>query len=157
MNRFGLYGLAAALSITASIILWGGWWNTNPPPWQSPQSGLIASNDASISWIDYQDRTSVLYFPGNWSSTASHTSNPVTKTFNYSGSLKADGAQDVTYAYLSGQPDQIVINGKSYNLAKGEVFVLNATGDVEQLPVRPLKPLNGYLETLSKYLKTIGK
>ena len=127
-------------------------------PWKSPSAGLISTNEGSLFYITPQDNAGVVLFHmGDLSSSSPHTSNPKTRTFDYSGTLTAGDAVKVTYRLLSSDVERITINDIIYELSKGRVFLIAEQGSVSQLPFSPLEPSKQYVERLKNYVSAKSK
>ena len=122
-------------------------------PWEPPSAGLITTNEASLLYIMPQKSIGVILFHlGDLNSSSSHTSNPKTRTFDYSGTLTAGDAVKVTYRQLSSDAQRITINDIVYELGKGRVFLIGEQGKVSQLPFSPLEPSKQYVDRLKNYV-----
>jgi RNA polymerase sigma factor (sigma-70 family) len=120
--------------------------------WQAPREGLIINRDASLYYIKYGGRTVVVYLPGEWGASSRSSSDALTKTFITDVTLQAKGKQDVLMKGGSDKPNQLVINGTSFDLTVGSVLRVDAGGRVFQLPFQPLTPTQEYLQSLKKYI-----
>ena len=121
--------------------------------WQSPSAGLISRNTGSLYYIVPQGTPGVVLFhEGELNSSASHTSNPKTRTFDYSGTLTARAKVTVPYSLTSADPRTMRIKETPYDLSKGRVFLINADGEILQIPFAPLEPSEPYVMRLKEYL-----
>ena len=98
----------------------------------------------------------VLLYMGDLNSSASHTSNPKTRTFDFSGTLTTGTKAVVPYALTSVNPGAMTVCGKSYDLSAGRVFVIGEGGGITQLPFAPLTPSDEYVTRLQEYMNVIG-
>jgi hypothetical protein len=121
--------------------------------WEAPSAGLISRNTASLFYIVPQDTPGVaLFHGGGLNSSASHTSNPKTRTFDCSGTLTTGTTVVVPYELDSAKPNVITIHENSYDLSAGRVFVIGADGGITQIPFTPLEPSEEYVTRLQEYL-----
>jgi len=120
--------------------------------WRPPIEGLISHRNASLYYIKITGNTVVIYLPGEWGASSRGSSNAETKTFITDVTLKAKGKPGVSIKGGSAKPNQLVVNGKSFDLAAGSVLRVDAGGQVFQLPFQPLTPTHEYLQSLRKYI-----
>jgi hypothetical protein len=143
------------VSVTCMVMCFGC---SSRAPWESPSAGLITKNGAALFYIKPQDDAGVVLFHvGDLNSSSSHTSNPKTRTFDYSGTLTAGDAVQVTYRLLSLDAERITINDIIYELSKGRVFLIAEQGSVSQLPFSPLEPSDQYVERLKNHVSAKSK
>lgn len=121
--------------------------------WEAPSAGLITRNTAALFYIVPDNTPGVVWFyMGDLNSSASHTSNPKTRNFDYSGTLTTDTKAVVPYELKSVSSGVIMILDKIYDLSEGRVFVIAEDGGITQIPFAPLKPSDAYLTQLEEYM-----
>lgn len=120
--------------------------------WQSPSSGLITKDGAGLFYIVPQQDPGVAFFHvGDLNSSASHTSNPKVRTFNYTGTLTTETSAAVAYGLSSSDLTKIRIGNATYDLRQGRVFMIADQGTVQQIPFAPLVPSQEYVQRLKEY------
>jgi len=122
-------------------------------PWDAPSAGLISRNTGSLFYIVPYDTPGIaLFYGGDLNSNTSHISNAATRTYDCSGRLTTGMKAVVSYRLASETPEVVSVNNKSYDLAEGRVFLIEAGGDITQIPFAPLQPSRQYATRLQEYL-----
>ena len=120
--------------------------------WQPPSAGLIAKNGAGLFYIIPPGGPGVVLFhSGKLESSASHTSNAKTRTFECTGRLTTGTGSEIAYRLLWSEAGKITLSDVAYDLGKGGVFLITEAGGVVQLPFAPLEPSERYLDSLREY------
>lgn len=103
-----------------------------------PVSTHISRNHHSVLAV-HDDSTLhyVLYFSGDILSTSSGSKSPTDNTWVDEGAVKLSNGRAITYSRRSLNPNELRINGASFDLLKGRVVVLRDDGTPQQIRLFP--------------------
>jgi len=125
--------------------------------WRPPLDGghHIGGNEASMFAFGRTPdpgQSIVLYFPFGINSSTSHSHNPISRSFDYSGTITQSGdGPSLTYAISSEDPQILTLDGVRYDLSEGMVFRFDEDMSIQQYPFAGLAPSREYLDELSAY------
>lgn len=132
---------------------------TATPTWKPALAGghHIGIGDSTILAFGYSDapqHSVVFFFPFDINSSTDHTSNPKSRTFDYSGTVtrSPDKKEVLSYAISSTDASKITCNEVAYDLRHGSVFNVALDGTITQLPFAGLEPTKEYVGELEQYL-----
>lgn len=136
--------------------------SSQAPKWEPPlfRTNFLGegSNDngSCLFAIEYNQEpvhSIVFFMPFSGGSRTNHSVNPLSKSFQYEGSVSNLAIQQdvLKYAINSSSATTITCNGKVYKLDSGTVFHVAEDGTISQLPFVGLKPSKEYLAELTNF------
>jgi hypothetical protein len=96
------------------------------------QHSVLVVHDKSEATLDY-----VFYFPGDILTSSSGTRNLADQTWVDEGVVQLRSGRKFAYSRKAGSPDELQINGQTFDLRGGRVFALHIDGNSEQIPAFP--------------------
>lgn len=151
MNWTKLVAVAAVLLggvilFTSSVLSAGG-------EWKPPREALIGIHNHTIYSIQYEAYPVVVYFPEDVGVEVRSSSNRATRSYTTDATVRRKKEVLLEIKGQSEKPDELQLNGKSYDLRIGSVFRLTDKGEVLQLPFRPLDASPAYVDALSSFFE----
>ncbi len=138
--------LGGVILVTSSVLSAGG-------EWKPPQESLIGNHGHTTYSIRYEAYPVVVYFPEDVGVEVRSSSNRATRSYTTDATVRRKKEVLLEIKGQSEIPDELQLNGKSYDLRTGSVFRLTDKGEVLQLPFRPLDPTPAYVDALSSFFE----
>ncbi|QDU43609.1 hypothetical protein Mal52_20850 [Symmachiella dynata] len=144
--------------IASLLVLTCGCSPKAPPTWKpvldsGHHLGFGAVSVFAFGYTDVPEHSIVFFFPFDVNSSTEHTSNPATRTFDYSGKITLSPSKEkvMTYHIASSDVSRITCNDSDYELKNGSVFHVSKDGTIKQLPFAGLQPTREYVLDLKDY------
>ena len=117
--------------------------------------GTTGATLLAFAYDENPERSIVFYFPFDINSSADHTSDTRSRTFDYSGTITTspDNETVLSYHLSSSDVTRIRSNETDFELGNGSVFHVARDGTVTQLPFSGLQPTKEYVVKLQQYFE----
>ncbi|HQX50042.1 MAG TPA: hypothetical protein PLR25_09045, partial [Planctomycetaceae bacterium] len=120
-----------------------------------PTGSHIGGNDQSVLVTHDQvdpNLNYVFYYAGDFSTTSSGSQNLATMTWSDEGSVKLRNGRTFGYRREGLYPDELTVNGETFDLTSGRVLVLHNDSSLQQLRIFPPLEVAQSPERLAKYI-----